>query len=326
MLDAALDLPGADGVEVLMIHEWGGLTRFANVRDPSEHVARGHRAARARGVSDGRLGVAATNDFTRRRRGAAAASALELARVAVPDPQFPGLAPPAEVAAVRRVRRGHGDMSPEARAEAVATLIGQVGHGFRAAGAFETTAAEIALANTEGQFCYAPTTQATITTVVSGGDGGAGTPRRSPAARRTSTPSAIGRRAFQKALATASGRTTSTPAAYEVVLEPLAVSTLVAFLSFMAFGGRAIEEGRSASAARPGQQSPRPTSPSSTTPRPAARSALPFDFEGTPRQRVALIEHGVFRSACTTAGARGTPGGSPPGTRSLRRTPMARSR
>ena len=27
---AALDLTGVDGVEVLSIHEWGGLTRFAN--------------------------------------------------------------------------------------------------------------------------------------------------------------------------------------------------------------------------------------------------------------------------------------------------------
>jgi hypothetical protein len=26
----ALELPGVDGVEVLFIHEWGGLTRFAN--------------------------------------------------------------------------------------------------------------------------------------------------------------------------------------------------------------------------------------------------------------------------------------------------------
>jgi len=28
--EAALDLPGADAVEVLFLHEWGGLTRFAN--------------------------------------------------------------------------------------------------------------------------------------------------------------------------------------------------------------------------------------------------------------------------------------------------------
>jgi len=28
--EAALDLAGADGVEVLLMHEWGGLTRFAN--------------------------------------------------------------------------------------------------------------------------------------------------------------------------------------------------------------------------------------------------------------------------------------------------------
>ena len=28
--EAALEVPGADAVEVLLMHEWGGLTRFAN--------------------------------------------------------------------------------------------------------------------------------------------------------------------------------------------------------------------------------------------------------------------------------------------------------
>ena len=28
--EAAIDLPGADGVEVLFLHQWGGLTRFAS--------------------------------------------------------------------------------------------------------------------------------------------------------------------------------------------------------------------------------------------------------------------------------------------------------
>src|SRR6266511_2738051 len=52
--------------------------------------------------------------------------------------------------------------------------VAQASDGFRAAGSYETGAAEIALLNSEGQFCYGPTTQASVTSLVSGGDGGAG--------------------------------------------------------------------------------------------------------------------------------------------------------
>jgi predicted Zn-dependent protease len=174
VIDAALDLADADGVEVLMTHEWGGLTRFAN-SSIHQSTWREDTGLRVRVVSGGSLGIAGTNDFTKDGAARAAASALDLARVAVPDPQFPGLAPPAEAPPTpSSYDEATATTTPGDRAESVAALVGEVGAGFRAAGAFETTAAEVALANTEGQFCYAPSTQATITTVVSGGDGGAG--------------------------------------------------------------------------------------------------------------------------------------------------------
>src|SRR3989475_5590137 len=94
--DAALELKGADGVEVLFLHEWGGLTRFA---DSAIHQStwREDTGLRVRVVSQSRVGVAATNDFSREGAAQAAASALEMARVAAPDPLFPGLAPNAAV-------------------------------------------------------------------------------------------------------------------------------------------------------------------------------------------------------------------------------------
>jgi predicted Zn-dependent protease len=295
VLDAALDLPEADGVEVLMMHEWGGLTRFAN-SSIHQSTWREDTGLRVRVVKENRLGIAASNDFTKDGAARAAASALELASVAVPDPQFPGLAPPAEApAAPDSFDEATANTSPGERAEAVASLVGEVGQGFRAAGAFETTAAEIALANTEGQFCYAPTTQATITTVVSGGDGGAGTAEEAHRRSADVDAVAVGRHAFQKARDSQRPQDLE-PGRYEVVLEPLAVSTLVAFLSYMALGGKAIEEGRSALTGKAGEIVC--ASAVSIVDDASARGALglPFDFEGTPRQRVAMIDHGVFRS------------------------------
>src|SRR5438128_10905016 len=160
--EAALDLAGADGVEVLFMHEWGGLTRFAN-SSIHQSTWREDTGVRVRVETEGRIGVAASNDFSKDGTRKAAASALEMARVVRPDPSFPGLAPQAEVPQ----RQGGFDettaaTTPEQRAEAVAVLVAQTGNAFHAAGAYETSALEVAVANSLGQFCYFPQTQASV--------------------------------------------------------------------------------------------------------------------------------------------------------------------
>jgi PmbA protein len=295
VVEAALELPGADGVEVLFIHEWDGLTRFAN-SSIHQSTSREDTGVRVRVISEGRVGVASSNDFSKDGARKAAASALEMTEVAAPDPLFPGLAPKADVEQKpERFDEATASATPEQRAEAVATLVGQLDPGFHAAGAFETSALEVAIANTEGQFSYAPTTQASMTTVVSGGEGGAGAAEVAAGRVGEIDAEQIGRRAFQKA------RDSQRPqdldaGVYEVVLEPLAVSTLVSFLSYMGFGGRTIEEGRSPFSGREGQKvcSERVTifddalSPLTL--------GLPFDFEGTPKRKVEIIEDGMFRT------------------------------
>ncbi len=295
VVESALDIPDAGGVEVLFLHEWNGLTRFAN-SSIHQSTSREDTGIRVRVISEGRVGVASSNDFSKDGARRAASSALEMTTVAPPDPLFPGLAPKAAVTE----RRGAFDeptafTTPEYRAEAVAGLVGQLGNGFHGAGAFETRAVEVALANTEGQFCYAPTTQASLTTVVSGGDGGAGAAEVASGKTDEIDAEEVGRRAFEKA------RDSQNPqdldaGAYEVVLEPLAVSTLVSFLSYMGFGGRTIAEGRSPFSGREGQK----VCSERITIYDDALSPLtlgvPFDFEGTPKRKVEIIEEGVFRT------------------------------
>jgi PmbA protein len=292
--EAALDVPGAD-VEVLFMHEWGGLTRFANSAI-HQSTWREDTALRVRVVSQNRTGVASTNDFSRDGARAAASSAMEMASVAAPDPMYPGMTPQTEVPQ----RPGAYDeptasMSPEDRAEGVAVLIGQVGEGFRAAGAYETMAAEVALTNSEGQFCYAPYTRAALSTVVSGGDGGAGTAETSEPRAGALDPVAVGKRAFEKARDSQDPRDLD-PGRYEVVLEPMAVDTLVAFLAYVGFGGRAIVEGRSPFSGKQGQQVCGPSIHIYDDALSPPTLGLPFDFEGTPKRKLSLIEDGVFRT------------------------------
>jgi predicted Zn-dependent protease len=291
--DAALDRPGGDDVEVLLFHEWGGLTRFANSaihqstwrEDVSIHV---------RVVSEGRTGVASTNDVTPEGVRTAAASAREMAAVAVADPLYPGLAPPAEAPAKDGYDATTADLSPGERAEAVAALVGEVGDGFRAAGAVESAAGEIAVANTQGQFCYARTTQAGASTVVSGGTGGAGTAEDAAGAFALIDPVSVGRRAFEKARDSQDPQDLE-PGVYEVVLEPLAVATLVGFLGYLAFNGRSLAEARSGLSGKEGERVASELVTIVDDALDPFAVGAPFDYEGTPKRPVTMIDRGVFR-------------------------------
>ena len=315
--ESALEVPGADGVEVLFFHEWGGLTRFAR---SSIHQSTWSEdtGLRIRVVTDGRVGVASSNDFSKEGARRVAASALELAEVAAPDPHFPGLAPRAEAAEKPEAfDESTAGTSPERRAEGVAGLVGQLGDGFHAAGAFETRAVEVALANTEGQFCYAPYTQATVSTVISGGEGGSGAFDATAGRVGDVDPEEVGRRAFQKARDSQRARDIE-PGRYDVVLEPVAVDTLVSFLAYMGFSGRAIFEGRSPFSGKEGQRVAAPAIDIYDDALSPLTLGLPFDFEGTPKRRIDLIDKGVFqqgvhdRRSAKMAGAESTGHALPP--------------
>jgi predicted Zn-dependent protease len=73
--EAALDLPGADDVEALLMHEWGGLTRFA---DSAIHqsTAKENTGIKVRVITNGRVGVTSTNDLSEKGARDAAKSAL----------------------------------------------------------------------------------------------------------------------------------------------------------------------------------------------------------------------------------------------------------
>jgi PmbA protein len=293
--DAALELAGVDGVEVLFLHEWGGLTRFAK-SEIHQSTNREDTGLRVRVVSNGRVGVAATNECTPEGARKAAQSAKEMAEIVGPDPVWPGLGPVAPTPQVDRFFEGTANASPEMRAEAVADLIGTCAPGFTAAGAYETTAVEVGLANTEGQRCWAPSTQASVTTVMSGSEGGSGFAETFSGSVETIDAGAIGRRANDKALGSRSPKALDA-GVYPVVLEPAAVATLIGFLAWVGFGGKGYLEDRSCFSGKKDQQVAAPTVSIWDDGSDPRTLGAPFDFEGVPKRRVDLIRDGVFLDA-----------------------------
>ena len=116
----ALDLPGAEGVEVALRRSDTAVTRFAGSR-VHQSSSRLDAEARVRAVADrGRVGVVATNDLSAEGVRDAAQRALAVARLLPPDADFPGLAPPAAYATPPAPDDETAHCAPGRRAELVA--------------------------------------------------------------------------------------------------------------------------------------------------------------------------------------------------------------
>jgi predicted Zn-dependent protease len=289
---AALELPGVDGVEVLFMHEYGGLTRFAS-SEIHQSTYREDTGLSVRVISRDRIGVASANDFSREGARRAAESAKEMAEVVGADPLFPGLAPAAKARRRDGFDAATADATPEQRAEGVAALVSTCPPGFTAAGAYETVAVEIGVATTAGQLVWEPSTQASLTTVIGGGEGGSGFAETFSSAVGDLDPEAIGRRAAGKASASQRPKPLD-PGVSTVVLEPSAVSTLVGFLAWTGLGGRMLAEDRSCLSGKEGTQVAAPSISIWDDAADPQTLGIGFDFEGVPRQRVDLVKDGVF--------------------------------
>jgi predicted Zn-dependent protease len=175
-------------------------------------------------------------------------------------------------------------------------LAGRCPDGFTAAGAYETRGVEVALANTEGQVCWEPFSQASLTTVITGGEGGSGFAEVFANRSDAIDAEAVGARAADRAVRSQRPRELSA-GTYPVVLEPAAVSTIAGFLSYIAFAGRAYLEGRSSLSGKAGRPVAAPGVSIYDDGAGAGTLGVGFDFEGVPKRRVDLIRDGVFIDA-----------------------------
>ena len=131
-------------------------------------------------------------------------------------------------------------------------------------------------------------------------------------------PQAVGREAAEKAARTGGARELE-PARYAAVLEPYAVADLLGYFSFDSLSGLGVVEGRSYLAGRLGEELF--DSKVSISDDPLDPRGLPkrFDFEGTPKRPVTLVESGVARgvvwdrrTAARADGGQQTTGHAPP--------------
>jgi len=219
--------------------------------------------------------------------------AAELARLQTPNADWPGLASPAPYREPIAFDAATADLDALAQAASIAAICKAAGaHGFRAAGTHSIDVTEDAVANTNGVAAYAPATVAYLRALVLGDHGGSGYADDLSHRAGALDPEGIARRAIEKC-ALDRDRTQLAPGDYEAVFEEDAVAEILRIMSITGLSGQAVREGRSFLTGAIGQAVTGPKLTLHDDALHPGQLAIPFDPEGTPKRRVALVERGV---------------------------------
>jgi len=316
LLREAIGQSAAEHTEAILESRQESLTRFAN-NEIHQNVTSTNRTLTLRARVGRRAGTASTNRLDSSGLRQVADRALAIARLSPEDPGLPDLAPPATVPALEAFDAATAGSTPEERATAVGPVMADAAaRQLNAAGALSALASTLAFANSRGVFAFQPETYSQFTCTVRSGNSSGWVDRHRRDVRALDA-AALGRVAIDKAERSRDPGAIE-PGRYTVVLEPNAVAELVMFLGVLGFGAQAEQEGRSFMAGKVGERITGERVTIVDDPYDARAFGRPFDFEGTPRQRVPLIERGVARGVvhdrrtAKQAGVESTGHASPP--------------
>src|SRR5262245_26561850 len=291
LADEALRTAGGDDAEVLVHAERSGVARFAAsvVHQPT---LIDNAVVRARVVRDGKIGWAATNRSDEQSLGELMARAGESADSAKPDPDFPGLGTTAAYPDVGGYDEETASLGAEDQARLAAAAI-EAAPGFGLFGYFTSGVTEVALASSSGLIANQSMTDA-VCICLAADDGASGWSERTSWRVGELDPAEPAREAAETAAKTR-GAGTLEPGTYAAVLAPFAVAELVRWFSYDSLGAQGYLEERSYFCGRIGEQAFDPKISIADDALETANLPKAFDFEGTPKQRVDMIEGGVIR-------------------------------
>jgi predicted Zn-dependent protease len=306
-LHAALRNAPTDECELWAHRRRSAITRYAR-SEIHQNALADEIHVHARAVAGGALGVVTTNALDAEALRRALVDAADLARHLPANAEWPGLAEPEAAPAPHAYDAETGAADPEDQARAIRVVCDAVGRaGLRAAGTHQVELTEDAIANTRGVALYAPATMAYVRALVQS-DAGSGYAEDLASRSAALDPIGVADRAIRKCELDRDRRTLP-PGDHPALFEELAVAEILRVMSLTGLGAQSVREGRSFMAGRIGE---RVTGARFTLHDDALDPrtlGIPFDVEGTPRRRVALVEDGVARGPVydrTTARQMGT--------------------
>lgn len=289
--ERALAATAGDEVEALVRSERSGFARYAG-SEVHQPTLVDNTAVQLRIVRDGRTGVASTNRIGDDGLSELALRTAEAAEAASEDPEAAGLAPAAAYPEVEGYDDETASLGAEAQARLAAAAIAAAGD-LDLYGYFTSGVCELAIASSTGLRASQRFTDATCLALAAG-EGASGYATRTSWRAGEIDPAEVAREAAAKAARTR-GAQEIEPGRYRAVLEPYAIAELLLYFALDTFGGLGLLEERSFLAGRLGERVFDPKvslADDALDPRGMPRA---FDLEGTPKQRVQLVEEGVAR-------------------------------
>lgn len=280
-----------DEIEAVVQAERSGLARFAasEVHQPTlvENVV-----LRLRLLRDGRAGWAATNRLSEEGIADVARRAAEAADSAPATADAPPPAPVTTPPEVDGYDEEAASLAPEDQARLAGAALAE-SRELGLYGYFTSALTEFAVASAAGVRASQTATDVTVL-VLAADDGASGYAEATSWQVSKVDPGAVAREAVEKARRTRNPSSLE-PGRYRAVLEPYAFAELLDTFARETFNGLAYVEGRSFLNGRLGERLL--DEKVSVAEDPLDPRGLPkaFDFEGTPKRRVELVEAGVAR-------------------------------
>jgi predicted Zn-dependent protease len=303
---------GIADVEAIVSAGSSALTRFAN-NAIHQNVAERSGQLSVRVQIDRRTARATTNRLDKDSIRQVVEDAAALTRLQEPDPDLLHMAEPDKTAdpPITRWHEATARVTPKGRAQTVAEAIALVeAAGQTAAGIYSTSESVTAILNSHGIVVYYPETMAnfSITSMAADSSGWA---KRSACSHHDLDCAAMARSAVQKA-EVSRGPMELAPGAYTAILEPAAVLDLAGQM-FGDFSATAISDGRSFLRDRTGKKLFGDNVSIYDDAYHPLQSGAPFDGEGVPRRKLALVDRGVVRDVAYCRQAANLAGVTPTG-------------
>jgi predicted Zn-dependent protease len=283
----------ADETEIVYIGSNNGLTRFANSMI-HQNVNEDNAKILFRTVIGKKIGVASTNSLVQSDLKDTLKNSFEIAKYQKDNKNFPGLPEPAEYPKIDTFHESTANYAPKDRAKQVKKVFVRANkRKFTAAGAFATGDGEIAIFNSKGVRCYQTVAGASIN-IIAMSDTSSGYAVGLSRKVEDLDAAALADIAVEKAYLAKKPKPLEA-GEYEVILEPSAVAALFEWLNYIGFGSKAFLEKTSFLADKIGQKIMDDSITIYDDGNDLSAIAMPFDFEGVPKQKVFLIQNGIAK-------------------------------
>ncbi|OGC43567.1 hypothetical protein A2Y85_05485 [candidate division WOR-3 bacterium RBG_13_43_14] len=296
LVDMIFGRSKADQVEVVITNYDSALTRYAN-NYIHQNVSESNSGLSIRVIFGKKIGSASTSSLDPKQARKVLAWAEAVADHQLPNSDFESLPitkskdyRPVVTCVPKTVR-----FSPRERADAVSEIVKVAKkNSLNAFGSVSNGAAELCIANSLGTFAYNVSSDFFCNCVMAG-DNSTGYVQRGHRDVDKINFKKTAMIAAQKALLS-NNPINLPPGSYKTILEPLAASELLDFLSFYAFNGKFYLEGRSCLCGKLGKKIVDAGVTIIDDPLTSKGFAFAFDAEGVAKRRLTLIDKGIARN------------------------------